>query len=126
MTAIPCKFANDFRKTDARIAALHCSLCSNVGCQHLGKFVILQTSFQKFFFRQTSIIVFVHSVENILCSLFCRVGGFDSPCPQHVVDGLHNLGHLVLVNHSISVHIVHSESPFELFLGGPRGCHVDG
>jgi len=65
-------------------------------------------------------------VEDILCPLLRSVGGFDGPGAQHVVDGLDDLGHLFLVDHTISIDIVHPERPFELLLRRPRRRHVDG
>ena len=37
----------------------------------------------------------------------CRVGGLGGPSAQHVVDGLHDLGHLLLVDHTVAVDVVH-------------------
>ena len=46
-------------------------------------------------------------VEDVLGPLLGGVGGLDGPGSEHVVDGLHDLGHLVLVDHAVSVHVVH-------------------
>jgi len=105
---------------------VQCCLCGHVGSQHFGKFVILQAALQELFFRQTPVIVLIHPVEDILCPLLRRVGGFDGPSAQHVVDGLDDLSHLFLVDHTISIDIVHPERPFELLLRRPRRRHVDG
>ena len=47
--------------------------------------------------------------EDVLCSVLCRVGGLCSARTQHVVDGLDDLGHLVLIDHTVTVNVVHPE-----------------
>jgi hypothetical protein len=46
-------------------------------------------------------------VEDVLSPLLGCVGGLDGPRPQHVIDGLHDLCHLVLVDNSVPVHVIH-------------------
>ena len=38
----------------------------------------------------------------------CRVRGLGGPSAQHVVDGLDDLGHLLLVDDAVAVNVVHS------------------
>jgi len=101
-------------------------LRGHVGGQHLRQLVILEATLQELLFRQTSIIVLVHPVEDILGSLLGRVRRLHSPGAQHVVDRLNNLGHLLLVDNTVAVHVVHSESPFELLFRRARRGDVDG
>jgi len=72
-----------------------------------------------------TVIVLIHSVENILCSFLSSISGFHSTCSQHIIDSLHNLSHLILINNSITIYVIHPEGPFQLLLRGASGCHVN-
>ena len=52
----------------------------------------------------------VHPGKDVLGPLLGRVGGPRGAGAQHVVDGLHDLGHLLLVNDAVPVDVVHPES----------------
>ena len=54
--------------------------------------------------------------KDVFRPLLGCVGGLHCPGPQHVVDGLHDLRHLLQVNHAIAVNIVHPEML--------RGCYI--
>jgi len=105
---------------------LDLDLCRHVGRQHLGQLVVLQAALEELLLRQVPVLVLVHPVEDVLGALLGGVGGLDGAGAQHVVDGLHDLGHLLQVDHTVTIHIVHPESPFELLLGGAGRGHVDG
>ena len=47
-------------------------------------------------------------VENILGSLLSCVGRLDGSGSQHVVDGLDDLCHLLKVDNSVPINVVHS------------------
>ena len=52
----------------------------------------------------------VHPGEDVLGPLLGRVGGPRGAGAQHVVDGLHDLGHFLLVDDAVPVDVVHPES----------------
>ena len=73
-----------------------------------------------------TIAVLVHPGEDVFGLLLGRVRGSCSITALHVVDGLHNLGHLLPVDHAVPVHVVHPVRPLELLLRGAVGADVDG
>jgi len=97
-----------------------------VGCQHLGQFSVLQAAVQELCLCQAAIIVVVHLRKNGLCSFLGCVYRFDGSTAQHLIDSLYNLGHLLDINYSITIHIIHPEGPFEFFLWISSRCNVDG
>jgi len=72
-----------------------------------------------------AVIVLVHPVEDVLCPLVCGVCGLHGAGSQHVVDGLYDLCHFLLINDPVAVHVVHPEGPFQLLLRGARRRDVD-
>jgi len=94
------------------------------GSEHLAEFLVQQTALQKLLLREVAVVVFVHLVEDGLCSLLGRVRRSRRRVgAQHVVDGLHYLGHLLDVDDAVAVHVVHAERPLELLFGRP--CRRD-
>ena len=70
-------------------------------------------------FDQTSIIVLVYPVEDILGSLLSQVCWLCCLKSQNIIDCLNNPCHFLLVNNSIAVHVIQSESPFQLLFLRP-------
>ena len=86
---------------------LETNLLGHIGRQHFGELVILETTSEELFFREAAVAVLVHAGKDVLGALLGRVGGLGGSSAQHVVDGLDNFGHLLLINDAVAVHVVH-------------------
>ena len=75
--------------------------------EHFRQLVVLQAAAKELLFCQVAVAVLVHPREDVLGALLGRVGRLGRAGAQHVVDGLNDLGHLLLVDDTVAVDVVH-------------------
>jgi len=99
-----------------------------VGGEEFDELLVVEAAADELLLRDSSVRVNVHPPED---SLGSRLRGLvlvqrDLVRPHHVVDRLHDLRHLLQIDPTVPIHVVHAKSPIQLLLWASAGGDVDG